>query len=256
MEQIERWQEWTDRWQPAFLEAATQAMAGADPGHDLQHVRRVLTNATHVGRIEGALPEVVLPAAWLHDCVTIPKNSPDRSRASCRSAVRAREILEQMGYPVRWQDRIAHAIVAHSFSANVPCQSLEAQVVQDADRLEALGALGIARCLMTGGAMHQRLYEPDEPFPDERPPKDDQQSIDHFFAKLLRLPETMQTFTGRGLARQRTGIMVQFLDALRDELGVDRERLQAALARHAGEREHLPVRSPRWDASWNSDGRT
>jgi uncharacterized protein len=92
--------------------------------------------------------------------------------------------------------------------------------LQDADRLEALGAIGLARCLMTGGAMGQRLYHPDEPFPVNREPRDDQQSVDHFFAKLLRLPSTMKTEAGRKIARDRADFLVRFLEQLADEIHV------------------------------------
>lgn len=105
-------------------------------------------------------------------------------------------------------------------------------VHQDADRLEAVGAIGTAGCLMTGGAMRQRLYHPDEPFPLNRPPQDDVQSVDHFFAKLLKLPQTMKTNSGAAMARERTDFMIQFLNQLASELGVDIAEVDAAIRKH------------------------
>jgi len=204
-------------------------MEQADSGHGLDHVCRVVINAQAIGATEGADMRIVEPAAWLHDCVIVPKNSPQRSQASRLAAVKAVELLASIKYPAELIAPIGHCIAAHSFSAGIPCTSLEARVVQDADRLEALGAIGVARCLMTGGAMRQRLYHPDDPFPVDRTPEDSLQSIDHFFAKLLTLAETMQTATGKAMAKQRTVFMAEFLKQLACEIHVDPQRLQAAI---------------------------
>jgi uncharacterized protein len=205
-------------------------MEGADPGHGIEHVQRVVQNAILLSRNAEARLDVVLPAAWLHDCVSVPKNSPQRAMASRLAAAKSIELLDLINYPIELRDAIAHCIEAHSFSAGIPCNTLEARIVQDADRLEALGAIGIARCLMTGGAMGQRLYEPSEPFPVHRSPKDTEQSIDHFFAKLLGLSGTMQTEAGRREAVRRTEFLVTFLDQLAAEIGADRESLRSAIA--------------------------
>jgi len=172
---------------------------------------------------------IVLPAAWLHDCVIVPKNSPMRSQASLMASEKALEFLSKIEYPKEFVPSIIHCIHAHSFSAKVACETLEAKVVQDADRMEAIGAIGIARCLMTGGAMKQRLYDPDEPFPVRRPYQDSVQSVDHFFAKLLGLASTMQTGHGKEIAKHRTAFMLQFLHELAEEIGLDQSRLQQAL---------------------------
>lgn len=209
-----------------------QQMSQADSGHDMDHVGRVVVNAQLIGSAEGADMRIVEPAAWLHDCVIVPKNSPQRSQASRLAAEQAAQFLTAIQYPEDLIPAVVHCIAAHSFSAGIPCTSLEAQVVQDADRLEAIGAIGVARCLMTGGAMRQRLYHPDDPFPVERTPRDDQQSIDHFFAKLLTLADTMQTITGKALAKQRTDFMVEFLRQLAREINFDLQRLQVAIDRH------------------------
>jgi uncharacterized protein len=172
-----------------------------------------------------------MPAAWLHDCVLIAKDSPLRAIASQLAAQLATEFLESNNYASQWIAAIAHCIHAHSFSAGISCETLEACVVQDADRLEALGAIGLARCLMTGGAMRQRLYDPNDPFPYNRSPDDRKQSVDHFFAKLLTLADTMKTPTGRKLAKQRTDFLVGFLQQLSEEIGAEPNSLHLALER-------------------------
>ncbi len=195
-------------------------MSRSDAGHDISHVRRVVHNAIRIGEVEHARVEVYLPAAWLHDCVYVPKNSPKRSKGSALATAAAEKFLRTIEYPTEWIGPIAHCIHAHSFSANIDCETLEARIVQDADRLEALGAIGLARCLMTGGSMGQRLYHPEEPFPIERTPNDAEQSIDHFFAKLLKLHATMKTDAGRHEAIQRTEFLIGFLKQFALEIGV------------------------------------
>lgn len=221
-----------DHWLPQIVAWTTQQMSEADSGHGLDHIRRVVSNATRIAECEGADLTIVLPAAWMHDCVSVPKNSPLRSQASRLAADAASRFLTSIDFPPLLIQSISHCIAAHSFSARIDCESLEARVVQDADRLEALGAIGIARCLMTGGAMRQRLYHPDDPFPIDRQLADDEQSIDHFFAKLLKLSQTMNTDTARQMAEQRTEFMIDFLRQLADELRLDQHQLQLAIDRH------------------------
>jgi uncharacterized protein len=167
---------------------------------------------------EGADMAVVLPAAWLHDCVVVPKDSADRPRASRLAAAAAADFLAEAGYPAAHVPAIRHAIEAHSFSARIPPQTLEARVVQDADRLDAIGAIGIARTLMLGAAMGKPLYDNAEPLPTTRPPDDARAVIDHFYTKLLRLAEMMQTATGRREGERRTALMRLYLDELSREL--------------------------------------
>jgi uncharacterized protein len=222
--------DWCNRWQPIIEPWVANQMATADSGHGLDHVRRVFHNTILVGPPESADPNIYLPAAWLHDCVVVPKNSPQRKQASKLAATCATTFLNEIQYPSQWIDPISHCIEAHSFSANIACKTIEAKVVQDSDRLEAVGAIGLARCLMTGGAMNQRLYHPNDPFPTTRPPADTEQSVDHFFAKLLGLLETMQTTAGRNEAIQRSRFLTVFLKQLALEIGIDSANLQMALA--------------------------
>ncbi len=194
------------------------AAAGGDAAHGLEHVRRVVTNARALAATEGARLEIVLPAAWLHDCVSVPKDSPLRAAASRLAAAQAVEWLREWGWPEVLLPDIAHAIEAHSFSAGIAPRTIEARVVQDADRLDALGAVGLARCLMLGGELGRPLYAAADPFCERRPPDDRAACVDHFYAKLLTLEDTMQTAGGRAEARRRTEFLRQFLAELRREL--------------------------------------
>jgi uncharacterized protein len=154
----------------------------------------------------------------LHDCVHVPVTSPDRPRASVMAGDAAVAQLRAIGYPAALHEAIHHAIAAHSFSAKIPPVTLEAQVVQDADRLDAIGAIGVARCLMLGGQLGRVLYDADDPFAERRAPSDAVSSIDHFYTKLLTLAGTMQTASGRREAARRTAFMHTYLGQLRSEI--------------------------------------
>ena len=193
------------------------AAAGGDAAHDLAHVQRVVGNARTLAATEGARLEIVLPAAWLHDCVTVPKDSPQRAAASRLAAAQAVKWLGEWGWAESLRPDIAHAIEAHSFTAGIPPKTIEAKVVQDADRLDALGAVGLARCLMLGGALGRPLYATDDPWCEQRAPDDRAACIDHFYTKLLKLEGTMQTGSGRHEAQRRTAFLRSFLAQLRHE---------------------------------------
>lgn len=204
----------------ARCEAHIRQLEG-DASHDLAHVRRVVRWARRLAEREGADRSIVIPAAWLHDGVSVPKDHPDRSRASTLAARAASTWLKNQRYPVGQIPEVAHAIEAHSFSAGIAPRTLEAKVVQDADRLDALGAIGIARCYATAGAMGSQLVHPDDPVPGPQPdrPLDDRRyATDHFMVKLLKLPETMQTESGQREAERRADVIRRFLGELAREI--------------------------------------
>ena len=190
----------------------------ADGAHGSDHVRRVLRNTLYLTEIEHANAEVTVPAACLHDCVAVPKDSPQRAQASRLAAQRATEFLASLPYPKQWLPEVHHAIEAHSYSAGVTPTTTEARVVQDADRLDSLGAIGIARCLQVGVRLGRPLCAAEDPFCDVREPDDSRYTIDHFYAKLLKLPATMQTAAGRAEAERRAGVIQGWLDQLRSEI--------------------------------------
>jgi uncharacterized protein len=204
-------------WEPRFRRFVAE-QPGADPGHGPVHLERVVATALRLAAEEGARAEIVLPAAWLHDCVHVAKDSPERRRASQLAAAHASRFLEAEGYPPDCLPDIRHAIEAHSYSAGIAPRTLEAQVVQDADRLDALGAVGIARCIAVGTALGRPLYQPDDPFCRSRAPDDGGASVDHFFSKLLKLAGTMQTPAGRREAERRTAFVRAFLAQLESEI--------------------------------------
>jgi uncharacterized protein len=207
-----------DQLQAVCLDYLSEVMS-ADPAHDISHVKRVVQNTLRLTETESGNAAVTVPAAWLHDCVSVPKDSPLRKQASTLAAQKAVRFLESLDYPSGLLTQIFHAIEAHSFSANIATESLEACIVQDADRLDAVGAIGITRCFLTGGSIGTPLYDPSDPFAENRDFDDRRYTLDHFYCKLLRLTETMKTEAGRAEAQKRTDYMKAFLQQLASEIG-------------------------------------
>jgi len=197
-----------------------------DPAHDLAHVERVVRTAKRLANIEGAQLEIVIPAAWLHDLAVTPKKYRDRPKLAAHSARAATEFLRISGYPRTLISGIHHCIVAHSFSAKIEPQTIEAKVVQDADRLDALGAIGIARCFAVSSMLRQKFYDWEDPFAVCRQPDDRRFALDHFAVKLLRVSSTLHTAAARAEGQRRTAFLRTFLRQLKHEIG-SRQSLSA-----------------------------
>ncbi len=201
-----------------IAEKMTEIASADDPAHDFLHFKRVVTTAKALCIEERAKLEVVMPASWLHDFVNVPKNDPRRSQGSRLSAEAAIGFLKQLNYPEKYFNEISHAIAAHSFSANIEPESLEAQIVQDADRLDGLGAIGIARCFAVAGLLKRSFYSDTDPFCSERPFDDSRYTVDHFFAKLFKTADSLKTKTGKLEGARRLAIMKNFLKDLGHEI--------------------------------------
>lgn len=189
-----------------------------DPAHDLLHLKRVVLMSTRLCQKENANLNVVLPAAWMHDIVNLPKNHPDRLKASMMAAEKAISILKETNYPQKYFNEIYHAIHAHSFSSGIVPETLEAKIVQDADRLDGLGAIGIARMMIVAGKLNRSIYSEDDPFCETRNPNDTQFSIDHFFIKLFKTAQTLQTESARMEGATRVNRMKEYLGWLALEI--------------------------------------
>jgi uncharacterized protein len=204
-------------WQPR-LAALAAGGAGGDGAHDASHLGRVWRNAQALlpGHPE-ADGLTVMAACYLHDLVNLPKDDPERALASRRSAQLARHQLAWMGFPPGRLDGVAHAIEAHSFSAAIVPGTIEAKIVQDADRLDALGAVGLARMFYVSGRLGRALAHGDDPLAEHRELDDRTYSLDHIEVKLATLPGLMQTATGRALAEERLQALLAFRTAFADE---------------------------------------
>lgn len=191
----------------------------ADGAHDLGHLRRVWARAQVIAMDEPCDLDILLPAAIFHDLVNLPKSHPERARASQLSAEAACHFLRADGFAESKLSAVGHAIAAHSFSARIAPVTPEARVLQDADRLEALGAIGIARMFHVAGALGGGLFDADDPMALHRPLDDRAFALDHIETKLLRLIDTMQTAPGRAMAEERADWMLAFRTRLLAEIG-------------------------------------
>ncbi|MDB5556293.1 MAG: Metal dependent phosphohydrolase, partial [Rhizobium sp.] len=143
-----------------------------DGSHDLAHILRVFRNAMRIHASEGGDGEVLVAAVLLHDCVAVEKNSPMRAQASRLATEKASTVLAELGWQPNRIASVAHAILTHSFSANIPPETTEAKILQDADRLDAIGMVGAARCFYVAGRLNSGLYDPADPRAEHRPPDD------------------------------------------------------------------------------------
>ncbi len=189
-----------------------------DAAHDHAHIGRVLHTARHLALEEGQVDADILTAsAILHDLVNLPKDHPQRAYASRLSASKAVTILRTLDFDDAKLDGVHHAISAHSYSAQIPPATIEAKILQDADRLDALGAIGVARCFAISGMLGRMLMDPVDPLAHHRPLKEQLYALDHFQTKLLRLPDTMNTKSGQRLGHQRAAFVRQFMETMAAE---------------------------------------
>lgn len=217
------------------LRRISEVQMAQDPAHDIAHLDRVWANAQRIARDENekspnrANLRILIAGAYLHDLVNLPKDHPQRERASKLSAEKSEPILQGLGYSPDEITAAQHVIEAHSFSAGLPANSLEALILRDADRLDALGAVGIARTFMVAGTIDRPLCDPDDPFAANRPLDDQIWSIDHWHLKLLKLPGDMATEKGRTIARKRARLMLAYLRQLAKEMDTELPDHWAAL---------------------------
>lgn len=206
------YKEWQIKFENYLLENQSD-----DGSHDISHFQRVWCLANRLSS-EKEDKLVILAACYFHDIVNYPKNSPLRSMSSNHAARKAVEILKTMEFPNEKLNDVFHCIEAHSYSANIETKSMEAKIVQDSDRMESLGAIGIARTFYVAGRMGSKLFNSEDPFAEKRKLDDTKYAIDHFENKLLKLSETMKTEAGRIEARIRTKVLTNFLETLKLEL--------------------------------------
>ena len=208
----------TERDYEAALAVLWQGQS--DAAHDIAHLRRVWGNCQKIARAEGGADmQVLMAGAYLHDLVNLPKDAPNRREASRLSAEAAVAWLRDTSFPKDKLEAVAHAIAAHSFSAGIAPETHEARILQDADRLEALGAIGLARMFAVSGLMGGQLYDPEDPLAQHRPLDDKAYALDHLEVKLFPLVETMQTATGREIAEERADWVAAFRSRLLREIG-------------------------------------
>ena len=189
-----------------------------DTAHDFDHIMRVYKNAQQIIKKEKANEKLVLSAVLLHDIVSFPKSDKCSKNSSIESAKKAKIILKKYDFTLDEITIVCDAISEHSFSQKKIPKTIEGKILQDADRLDALGAIGIARVFATGGSLRRSFYNLDDPFCKKRIPDDKTWTLDHFFEKLLKLEFLMNTKSGKIEAKKRTKILKDFLKQLKYEI--------------------------------------
>lgn len=189
-----------------------------DPAHDWPHIGRVIATARKLASGENVDLPCLLAAVYCHDIVNLPKNHPERSRASELAAETAAPLLEKSGFNPDEIKKIKQYVVEHSFSKGLKPSSLEAAILQDSDRLDTLGAIGVLRCASVNTQMKSAFYEPFDPLAEHRELDDKKYMVDHYFVKIFKLPELMNTQKGKEEALLRVQFMKDFLNTLMGEV--------------------------------------
>ncbi len=189
-----------------------------DPAHDFNHIMRVYKNAQKLCKKEKANQKIVLSAILLHDIISYPKSDKHSKLSSQKSADEAKKILKKLNFTSEEIHIISDAIRDHSFSRGKTPKTLEGKILQDADRLDALGAIGIARVFAVGGSEKRPLYNSEDPFCKIHTPDDETWTLDHFYKKLLKLESLMNTKSAKIEAKKRTKLLNSFLSELKNEL--------------------------------------
>jgi uncharacterized protein len=192
---------------------------GAESAHDFDHVLRVLALAEKLARAEGADVEIVHTAALLHDIARADEDTTGGDHAQM-AAERAQDILQTRGVAPDKIKAIAHTIAAHRFRTNAPPQTIEAQVLFDADKLDSIGAIGIARAYQVSGALNQRLWSTVSPdaIATRNQRNSDHSAYAEFVVKLSQVRDRLFTATARQIAEERHKYMVEFFARLEKEI--------------------------------------
>ena len=189
-----------------------------DPAHDFEHIMRVYKNAEKICKTEKSNKKLVLISVLLHDIIKKSETDKRTKSSSSLSASKSIKILKKLKFSDNDISIVSESIRNHSFTKNNISKSIEGRILQDADRLDAIGAIGIARVFSVSGAKNRQFYEPSDPFSKNRKINDKKWALDHFFKKLLLLENMMNTKTGKAEAKKRTKVLRNFLISLKKEI--------------------------------------
>lgn len=189
-----------------------------DTAHDFEHVMRVYKNAEKICKKEKGNLKLVLTAVLLHDIVSYPKSDKRSKLSSIHSSKLSKKILKNYDFSKDEIKIVSDAIRDHSFSQNKISKTLEGKILQDADRLDAIGAIGVARTFAVAGSEKRPFYNKADPFCKNRIPDDGSWTLDHFYKKLLKLESFMNTDSGKSEAKKRIKFLNNFILELRKEI--------------------------------------
>lgn len=190
----------------------------ANAGHDINHSLRVMDLCIHICNIEGGDSEILEAAALLHDIGRPAQLKDPAVDHATLSAQLAPDILSGAGFPSQKVPAVVYAIKHHRYSSGLTPDTLEARILQDADRLDISGAVGVAMTFTYSGAMNRKLYHPGDPLAEHRQLDGDEYALDHIFSKLMHLPRSMHTATARLMAEERNRFLNGFVKQLVSEI--------------------------------------
>ena len=189
-----------------------------DPSHDFEHIMRVYKNAEKICNTENVNKKLVLISVLLHDIVKKSQSRKSSKSSADLSAEKSLEILKKLKMPKLEINIITEAIRNHSFTKKKISKTIEGRILQDDDRLDAIGAIGIARAFCVSGVKNRPFYNQNEPLAKKRILNDKKWTLDHFFKKLLLLEKQMNTKSAKIEARKRTIVLKKFIDDLKLEI--------------------------------------
>jgi len=179
--------------------------------HSKSHVERVYNLAIRIAKEENADLDVVKAAALLHDIARAMEDEGKIEDHTVEGAKMARRILEEVNFPKEKIDKVIHCIEVHRFRKGIKTKDLEAKILQDADRLDIIGAIGIARVFARGGWENMPIHDPSIP-PKERYDGRSSTSVNHIYEKNLKVKDTLNTSTAKEIAEERHKFLKQFLE--------------------------------------------
>jgi uncharacterized protein len=198
--------------------ARTHLESTPNAGHDITHTLRVRDLCLHIGSIEGGDPDILEASALLHDIGRPAELKDPANDHATSSAQLSPGILNMAGFPAQKIPAVVYAIANHRYSSRIIPDSLEARILQDADRLDISGAVGAAMTFAYSGAHNRRLYHPDDPLASQREPDGNKYALDHILTKLMLLSGSMHTCTARSMAEERNRFLQIFVDQFIHEI--------------------------------------
>jgi len=179
--------------------------------HSKSHVERVYNLAVRIAKKENADLEIVEASALLHDIARAMEDEGKIEDHAVEGAKMAKKVLEEVNFPKEKIDKVVHCIEVHRFRKGIKAESLEAKILQDADRLDIIGAIGIARVFARGGWENMPIYDPSIP-PKERYDGKSLTSVNHIYEKILKVKGSFNTSIAKEIAEERHKFVEQFLE--------------------------------------------
>jgi uncharacterized protein len=201
-----------------LINIAKEKISNTDVSHDFEHALRVLINAEMITKEEKADFDIIVPAALFHDLIVYPKDHPEKHKSQEESAELTEKILNKIPEFPKKIKKIKTCILECSFSKGIIPKLLESKILQDADGLEATGAISIMRTYSSTGQMKRPFYNSRDPFCKNREADSTEFALDLFYTRLLKVEARMHTKKAKEIAKRRTNFLRQFLKELELEL--------------------------------------